>query len=203
MKPQVALTFDDGPNPKTTSAILQVLARYEVKATFMIWGEHARQYPQLVSQEQKMGHALGSHTFSHQSLLKLTDLQIKQELQQTDAVIQEAAGVTPQFCRPPYGDIDRRTLKAINRPAIRWSLDSQDWLTHNAQQTLTNVRRAKDGDIVLMHDIQPSTADAIEEIILSLRAKEFQFVTVPELLASPMDRHYVYESEYQAKKLYD
>lgn len=203
MKPQVALTFDDGPDPKTTSAILQVLAKYEVKATFMIWGEHARQYPQLVNQEQKVGHALGSHTFSHQSLLKLTNLQIKQEIQQTDSIIQAAAGVTPQFCRPPYGEIDCRTLKAINRPAIRWSLDSQDWLTHDAKKTLINVQRANDGDIVLMHDIQSSTVEAIAQIILSLRSRAFQFVTIPELLSSQMDRHYLYESQFQAKKLYD
>lgn len=192
---RVALTFDDGPNPGTTDKILTALAEYDAKATFMLWGEHVQLHPELVQQAKLQGHAFGTHTFSHQSLLKLTDEEVLDEMAAADQAIKEVIGEEPRFCRPPYGDIDARTVKLINRAAIIWSVDSEDWKSHDAEQIFTRIQTlVHDGDIVLMHDIQPATAQVLPKVLAYLQKEGFEFVTVPELLHNHLEKMHAYYS---------
>ncbi|MFD1465909.1 polysaccharide deacetylase family protein [Lapidilactobacillus mulanensis] len=192
---QIALTFDDGPNPGTTDKILSALQRHYAKATFMLWGEHVKQHPALVQQALAQGHAFGTHTYSHQSLLELTDEEIIAEMAQSDDVIKQVIGETPQFCRPPYGDIDAHVARLINRAAVIWSVDSEDWKSHDETQILARIKNyASDGDIVLMHDIQPATANVLPQVLDYLQSVGFTFVTVPELLNDHLEKMHAYYS---------
>lgn len=199
---QIALTFDDGPDPTTTPVILAALKKFHAHATFMLWGEHVQAHPELVWDELTADHALGNHTFSHRSLLGLPAETIEAELAETDRAVQEAVGAKPTFFRPPYGDIDRAVARAAQRPAVTWHVDSEDWLSHDAnlvEQRVTTL--AHDGDIVLMHDIQPATAQAIGPILEALTAADFEFVTVPALFAGKLQAGYLYQARDIVKQI--
>lgn len=198
---KIALTFDDGPVPGTTPTILKTLRAAGIHATFMLWGEHVQQHPDILKQAYHDGHAFGSHTFSHRSLTELEDQQIKQELARTDQAVMQVIGDKPQFFRPPYGSVDARVSHAAGRPAVTWSLDSEDWKSHDAALILARiVRLAQDGDIVLMHDIQPATATALPQVIDFLQANDFHFVTIPEMFAGMMEPDCLYRSQNSIEK---
>lgn len=192
---QIVLTFDDGPEPTTTPQILDSLKEQQVKATFMLWGEHVKAHPEIVKRAKQEGHAFGSHTYSHRSLLDLTDAEVVEEMARADEIILKTIGQKPEFCRPPYGDIDARVAKLLNRAAIIWSVDSRDWASHDEQQILARVKQyAHDGGIILMHDIQPATRDVLMCVIDYLKAANYEFVTIPELFQNKLKPMYSYYS---------
>ncbi len=200
---EVALTFDDGPWGLTTPKVLDELIKRRIPATFMIWGEHAVQYPDILLRAADSGlFAFGNHTFTHPSLLSKTAAEISDELRKTDDIVKTLTGVAPEFVRPPFGDANEQTLEFVNRPVICWSLDTESWNHHDAALCLEKAKAAKDGDIILMHDFQEADADALPAIIDFLSSEDFVFKTVPDLIgAKLLDEPYIYYSRDERDKV--
>lgn len=178
----VALTFDDGPDEKTTAEILDILEKYNAKATFFIIGKQAKQFPEILKRQIANGHEIANHTFSHANLKRLSAKEMQNEIYKTDKIVSKATGVTPSLVRAPYGSVNAKVKKAINKPFIYWSIETRDWQTKDEQATTNAVlKNVEDGDIVLMHDIIPSTAKAVETIVKELTNKGFNLVTVSEM----------------------
>lgn len=191
--PYVALTFDDGPNPHTTPQVLDILRRYRAKATFFVVGENAARYKHIVSRAASEGHEIGSHTWDHASLVKLSRANIVSQMDRTAAAIREAIGHAPTVMRPPYGATNPAIIEMLaeryGTPSILWSVDTQDW-KHPGVSVVVHraVDRAKNGSIILLHDIHASTLDAVEGVVRGLQARGFRLVTVSELIE--MGRRY-------------
>ncbi|MGG3451584.1 polysaccharide deacetylase family protein [Domibacillus aminovorans] len=179
---KVALTFDDGPNPDSTTAILNVLKKYDVKATFFVLGSRVDFYPELVDRMVQEGHEIGNHTWSHKDLTKITVEAVKKELGMTAEAVEQAAGVSPIAVRPPYGATNEQVNQIIGVPPVLWSVDTLDWKSHNPKAIYDIVKRdTRDGTIILMHDIHKTTADALEDVIVYLQKQGYELVTVDEL----------------------
>ncbi|MFC6171134.1 polysaccharide deacetylase family protein [Loigolactobacillus jiayinensis] len=184
---QVALTFDDGPNPNTTPQILKILAYNQISATFFMVGNNVTMYPQLANQVVVAGHLVGNHTYDHAQLSTLTAPQMTQEVTATDAAIYAATGSWPTLMRPPYGSIDVLSATIAARPIIQWNVDSEDWRSRDATVILQQIQQqTANGSIILLHDIQPATVTALPNIINYLRQQGYQFVSLADLLGKPL-----------------
>lgn len=183
-KPMVALTYDDGPSANTPK-ILDVLEKYDAKATFFVVGDRvdeSSKYQSYVKRAYEMGCQIGNHTYEHKTLTSLSESQIKSQISKCDQAIKNAAGITPSIMRPPGGSRNSTVDLAVGKPLILWSIDTRDWETRSSSKTISSVLdNVKDGDIVLMHDLYSSTAEASETIIPALIKKGYQLVTVEEL----------------------
>ncbi len=184
----IALTFDDGPHPKLTPKLLDLLAARHIKVTFFLIGENVKAHPELAKREIDEGHVVGNHSWSHPNLRKLSDDKVRSELQRTNDVIKDAIGVTPALMRPPYGELSAAQAVWVNREfgfrIIRWDVDPNDWKDPGPSVVAARILSAtRPGSIILSHDIHAGTVAAMPFIIDSLLAKGYQFVTVPELLA--------------------
>ena len=183
-KPMVAITFDDGPNPETTTPMLDALEENYAKATFFCLGQNAGYYPETVQREYNLGMEVGTHTYSHVVLTKLGASALDSEISKSVDAIEKAIGVKPTLMRPPYGAVNKTVLTAVggyNLCCMNWSLDTEDWKTKNADATYKEVMKAQDGDVVLLHDIHEYNVDAVKRFVPDLIAEGFQLVTVPEL----------------------
>ena len=181
-KQLIALTFDDGPLDKTTPIILEALKKHNAHATFFVIGKQARAYPEIIKKEIAEGHEIGNHTFSHKTLTHLGKNEIANEIEKTNKIVKDITNVWPSLVRTPGGTQNEKIRHALNAPSIYWSIDTRDWATRKASVTAKNViDNATDGDIVLMHDIRPSTAKAVDHILTELEKKGFAFVTVSDL----------------------
>jgi len=129
------------------------------------------------------GHELGNHSWSHLSFEQLTETQMRDELDPTNALIQEITGTAPLLFRPPYGAWDDAMVASVGMPVILWSLDPLDWRDRDADVVAQRMQEASAGAIILAHDIHPSTVEAIPAVLDALTARGMQFVTVSELMA--------------------
>lgn len=180
-KPMVAITYDDGPNPDTTPTVLDALEENYGVATFFMQGQYIEGNEEILQRSYAMGNELANHSWNHPQLTKLSADQIQKQLSDTDEKIKSACNVENPILRPPYGAFNDTVKSAAGKPLILWSLDTLDWKTRNTQQTIESALSAKDGDIILMHDIHEPTVAGAEEIITGLQEKGFQLVTVTEL----------------------
>lgn len=149
------LTFDDGPDPERTPLVLDLLARFGIRATFFVIGERAARAPQLVRRIAAEGHTLGNHSWDHPSMIGLSRIEIRQQLSRCQGVIGSILGTTPSWVRPPYGRRDYRFYQESKRLGLvpmLWSVDSWDWLGIGSTSVARRLRRARPGDIVLLHD---------------------------------------------------
>lgn len=181
-KPMVALTFDDGPYTPVTSRILKVLKKYDARATFFVVGNRVPSYEDMVKQAYEQGNEIATHTYNHANLTKLNKKQIKAELDKSKKVIKNVIGCSFSTLRPPGGSINDTMRSTIKVPMIYWSVDTEDWKSRNKKSVLNECKVIQDGDIVLMHDLYPSTADAVEKLVPRLVKEGYQLVTVDELL---------------------
>ena len=183
-KPMIALTFDDGPSG-ATSRILDALEANGGRATFFMVGNRMRSYPSVINRMVALGCEPASHTWDHSYLTKLSEGQILSNLNQVDDTLQSIAGVRTVIVRPPGGyinDASKAALAKRGTPAVLWSIDTLDWKTRNAQKTIDTVlSNVKDGDIILMHDLYETSADAAAVLIPELKNRGYQLVTVSEL----------------------
>lgn len=195
---RIALTFDDGPDPVTTPAILDILRDRHLKATFFVIGARAEQYPELVQRIVSEGHALGNHTYYHRDLTKLTPELVLRELQNTQSAIDSALGGHSQVTlfRPPCGapyntEMDKlpefqEAMRKQKMYPVMWTVDSRDWALQGQPGSIVDnlvQNTPQDGGVILMHDTQPQTADALPGIIDSYTAANFEFTGVRDLLA--------------------
>ena len=186
--PEVALTFDDGPNPPYTGQILDILARYQVPATFFCVGLQARAHPADVARMAAAGHGLGNHTWSHPFLPDLSRAQLAEQLDRTDEAI-AAAGAGPGLFRPPYGSRSPDVLRWLGErgtPIALWDVDPSDWARPGAALIAGRVlMRARPGTIILMHDgggDRAQTVAALPLIIEGLLDRGFRFTRAGALL---------------------
>lgn len=183
-KPMIALTFDDGP-AKATSRILDSLEANGARATFYMVGNRMNSYQSTVQRMQALGCELGSHSWDHTYLTRLSASGIHTNLNRFDSNLQAITGVRSVTMRPPGGFINgsvREALASYGQPAIMWSIDTMDWKTQNAKSTINTVlSKVQDGDIVLMHDLYGATASAAESLIPELIKRGYQLVTISEL----------------------
>lgn len=197
----VALTFDDGPHKTWTSAKLDTLKEKGVVATFFMIGNQVIAYPDVVKRIYAEGHELGNHTWDHAQLTRLDGPAIKDELDQTEAAIKNAAGQDAPVFRPPYGAYNSTVEQVSPLPIILWSVDPDDWRDRDTGIVTDRVVSAtKAGDIVLMHDIYETTENAVPVIIDKLRAKGLCFVTVSQLLGLPANTASVAGQVYSKQK---
>ena len=180
-KPMVAITYDDGPS-SYTSSILGVFEKYGGGATFFVVGKNAAAYPSLIKKEYDLGMEIANHTYSHPNLTSLSSAQISSQVSSTDSAVFNACGKYPVLLRPPYGSYNSSVKSSVGKPLILWSIDTRDWESRNADKVYANViNNVRDGDIILMHDLYKSTADATARIVPALIERGFQLVTVSEL----------------------
>lgn len=180
----IALTFDDGPHPKVTEQILEILDRHHAKATFFMVGERVQYYPETVQNVFRRGHEIGNHTWSHSDLSKMEEEEVAGEITATNEAIRQVTGKRPAVFRPPYGSLTDAIRQKIDMQIVLWSADTFDWKHKDADILLTEVtNRVHDQAIVLMHDIYPSTAEGLEQVLQYLEGKGYSFVTVSELYA--------------------
>jgi peptidoglycan/xylan/chitin deacetylase (PgdA/CDA1 family) len=197
----VALTFDDGPNLRSTEPLLELLERYGAPATFFVIGRFAAAEPGLVRELAARGHAVGNHTFSHPHLPRRAADAVRDELARTRAAV-EAAGVRfsaidgRELMRPPYGHRRPGTLRVVGAAGyvpVMWSITCFDWRrTATARAIARRGSRARHGDIVLLHDgsnhgvdvDRSRTVAATERILDRLGDDGYGFATVPQLAAA-------------------
>ena len=186
---KVALTFDDGPHPRYTHEILEILAEYDVPATFFVIGINASRYPEALTELARSGCEIGNHTYSHNTLRYASREQIEREISECQNEIRSKTGITPTLFRPPEGRFNQY-LEAIalemDYRIILWSIDTKDWAHTPADVIVKDVlQQLGNGDIILMHDYtsgENSTCRALRALIPAILAKGYEFVTVSELI---------------------
>ncbi|MBO5150467.1 MAG: polysaccharide deacetylase family protein [Anaerotignum sp.] len=185
-KKMVAITYDDGPNPVHTNAILDILEKYDARATFFDLGSLVEKYPDVVKREDALGCEVASHSWDHKNFNKITDDVIKADVERTDAAFQKALGRSPSAFRPPYGNCNDHVKKLIPLPIYLWSVDTLDWKSRNADAILEEVKKIGDldGKVILMHGIYGSTAEATARLVPYLQEQGYELVTVSELVAA-------------------
>lgn len=184
----VALTYDDGPFPAFTPRFLEILNRKGVKGTFFMCGNMVKAHPELARRVREEGHELANHSYNHPLLTKLSAEGVRNQLSQTNDLLQVANGGQPiTLMRPPYGGRNAmvdEVCRQLGLKVILWDVDTNDWRKRSAAQiTDTVLNNTRPGSIVLFHDRLQGSLDAQVAIIDGLRARGYRFVTVGELLA--------------------
>ncbi|WP_416295511.1 polysaccharide deacetylase family protein [Paenibacillus illinoisensis] len=195
---QVALTFDDVPDPRFTPQVLDILKKYNVKATFFIVGSRAEKHPDLVRRIVREGHIVGNHSYNHPEFSKLSLNAFRKQILHTGDIIRKLTGYTPKMIRPPYGDINEKQLQWAARQQysiVNWNVDSLDWKGLSKEEVKQNVLSAvKPGSIILQHagggvgSNLSGTIGALPEIIDELRCRGFNLVTLDEMLQLPKSK---------------
>jgi len=181
-KPMLALTFDDGPSEKYTPEILDVLKENYSLGTFFVLGTEVEKNKELLNRMIKEGNQIGNHTYNHKNLTILSDEELSNELDRTQNIIIKSGDYTPSIMRPPYGYVNDGLRKKLYMSVVLWTLDTRDWENRNTEIICNNIlENVEDGDIILMHDIYESTAEAVKIIVPELKSRGYQLVTVDEL----------------------
>ena len=185
-KPMVSLTFDDGPS-RYTDHILDLLEEHGGRATFFVLGYRVEGHRSTIQRAHNLGNEIASHSWSHARLAFLYPEEITRELQSTSEAISSVTGYSPPIMRPPFGQTSERvrTVAAeLGYAIINWNLDTLDWRYRDAEKIYNTImEKVEDGSFIVMHDIRPTTAEAMEKVIPALIAKGYELVTVSELLA--------------------
>ena len=186
---KVALTFDDGPHPRYTHEILEILGEYGVTATFFVIGVNVENYPVAFEEIVESGCEIGNHTYSHKNVTAMSAEDIERELDMTEQAIMKHTPKKPLLFRPPQGAYDARVEEIAQKreyDIILWSIDTLDWAHTPPDKISASVVSALDkGDIILMHDYTShgnSAIAALRELIPRLLARGYEFVTVSELI---------------------
>lgn len=184
-KPMIALTFDDGPNKKTTIPILDALKEYDSAATFFMLGNRVSSNADILKRILEEGSEIGNHSFNHKELTKLSSDELQNQIKNTQNSVKEVTGIEPKMIRPTYGSYNDKLKLEAGMPLILWSIDTLDWKSRDSRKVTDHVlENIKDGDIVLMHDIYDSTAEAVKILVPKLIDMGYQLVTVSELYES-------------------
>ena len=180
-KKMVALTFDDGPN-YNTSKILEILNKYNVRATFFVLGSKINHNKKIIKTMDKYGMEIGNHTYSHKLMTGMSNIDIIREVEDTSNLIYSVIGKYPELVRPSYGSFNKKIKESINMPIIIWNIDTLDWKSHNSEKIVSRVmNKVSDGDIILMHDIYSATVKAVDILVPKLISEGYQLVSVSEL----------------------
>lgn len=190
-RPQVALTFDDGPSPHHTPVILDILSNYEVPATFFALGYQVKYYPELVKRISQEGHELGNHSYSHPNFLDLSPQEVEVEINRVNDLLEQIVGYKPTLVRPPYGTVTDKQIELLrdkNYYLVNWSLDTMDWNkeVNNVNDMLSRTANfLHPGAIILLHDSggnRDKTEEMLPKLIEYIQNQGYELVTVSEIL---------------------
>jgi peptidoglycan/xylan/chitin deacetylase (PgdA/CDA1 family) len=172
----VALTFDDGPTPLTQD-LLDVLEEHGARATMFNVGSAVEEHPDMVQEQLDAGHLIENHTMTHADLTTLTPERVAEEITKANDVLRDA-GADPQWFRPPYGYTDERVKAAVAAAGLQeviWTTDTFDWKDSTTQQLVDRALAVEPGGIILMHDGQQRTIDALPAILDALTERGLCF----------------------------
>ena len=196
----IALTIDDGPRRSTTTALLDGLAQRGVQATFFLIGAQLENNEDLVRRMDREGHQIGIHTFDHTKLTSLSQADFDRQVERTRQRLGEILGHNDFLLRPPYGMVDAGVKARAHAPIILWSIDPEDWGDKNtAREVAFIVKEARDGAIILLHDIYPASVEAALQVVDQLHREGYLFVTIDQLFAArnlPLEPGEVYWHAY-------
>ncbi len=186
--PEVALTFDDGPDPTYGPQVAAILKAKHVPATFFLVGMRVKQYPQVARLLARDGFELANHTYNHQDLPALKPHEIANELRLCDGDIYAATGRHTTLMRPPgvqYNDKMLHVTKALGYVTVSWTVGAKDYDKDTSADFIKErvLDRTAPGAIILLHQDTPATVAALPAIIDGLRIQGFRFVTVSQMLA--------------------
>jgi peptidoglycan/xylan/chitin deacetylase (PgdA/CDA1 family) len=193
---QVAITFDDGPDPFYTPYILNILKEHNVPATFFLIGKNVEDFPEIAKRIVEEGHTIGNHTYSHKSLILLSARAAYEQVKKAEKAIEDVTGVRPILFRPPRGVCPayiQDLLRNERYTIALWDVSSEDWAELPPKKIVSNiVRKVKPGSIILLHDSgdlvtfkggnRSATVQALPLIIDNLRAKGYDFITVDQMI---------------------
>jgi peptidoglycan-N-acetylglucosamine deacetylase len=192
---QIALTYDDGPNDPHTLRLLEVLARHDARATFFLIGRYVQQHPEIVREIVEAGHVVGNHTFNHPLLIFKSEAEIRQEISQCRAALQEAVGQPSTLFRPPFGGrrpVVLRVARELGLDPVMWNVTGYDWNAPPASVIERKVgSRIRGGDVILLHDggqkqmgaDRSQTVIATDRLIARYKSEGYEFVTIPQMMA--------------------
>ena len=180
----LAITFDDGPG-NDTNRVLDVLRKNRAHGTFFVIGRQVMSHADVVRRIVNEGNEIGNHSWNHASLPLISQDQMKREVEDTQRVVRDTTGYTPTLMRPPYGAINDEVAAYLQsqhlEPAL-WNIDTEDWRYPDAAAMYDRVMQsARDGGIILLHDIHPTSIEAVERAIPALVAQGYQLVTMSQL----------------------
>ncbi len=184
-KPMIALTFDDGPKAGVTDWLLDELGKRNVKATFFLIGSQADlpENREIIRRMAEEGHQIGCHTYHHVQMTALPENEQEQEIRQWYQAVSGIIGDFSYAIRPPYGCVNNRVCESLHVPVILWSVDTEDWTGKSAREIADYViSEAKDGDIILLHDIFKESVRGAVMALDDLMRRGYTFVTVNDLL---------------------
>jgi peptidoglycan/xylan/chitin deacetylase (PgdA/CDA1 family) len=193
---QLALTYDDGPNDPHTLRLLEVLERHNVHATFFLIGRFARQRPDIVREVVKAGHVVGNHTFTHPQLTFKSEAEIRKELADCRAALQDVIGEHSNLFRPPFGGrrpAVLRIARELRLEPVMWNVTCYDWNAPPAAAIENKVtKQMRGGDVILLHDgghremgaDRSQTVLATDHLINHYKSEGYEFTTIPQMLAA-------------------
>lgn len=200
MKPKsIVLTFDDGPTQEYTIRILDILKKYNVKATFFLVGKRVQENCPIVQRMYQEGHEIGNHSYTHPYLTKISVAEQQQEIGNNQQIIQQCIGYQPRWFRAPFGDQNPALLEIVNRFGLsnaQWTIDTNDWRNSSNVKSITNLAiNNSNSAVILMHDgaktnpnfvhpeesfIRNNTVNSIEKIIINYQNRGFRFFTLSQ-----------------------
>lgn len=189
----IALTFDDGPDEDFTPQILDILKKYNVKATFYVIGEKVQYNKKIIKRQYEEGHEIGNHTYTHINVSKNGYNKIKKEIGDTQSAVKSVTGIYPKTFRPPYRAISKDMcdiIKEKDMNIVLWSyVDARDWESPGVCSIVKSIESGiQNGCIILLHDYnkirvpKSQTIEALDIIIPNLLEKGYKFVTISELI---------------------
>lgn len=182
-KKQVAITFDDGPNPNYTVKLLDGLKKRGVKATFFLLGSEVEQYPEIVEAIHENGHLIGVHSYEHVNFGQIGDAAAVEQIDRTQEAIYDVTGEYAGYIRPPYGCWKKELDTEVPMIEVLWDVDPLDWATTDADTVVQRILSdVEDGSVILLHDASESSVQAALTTIDILQEQEYEFVTVEDLL---------------------
>ena len=185
-KNQVAITFDDGPNPEYTPKVLALLEKHNAKATFFCIGKNIEMHPEIFKSIVEQGHTIGNHTFSHSTNFGFfSTKEVVEELLLTNKIIKQQTGLEAQLYRPTFGVTNpriKRAIKITKLQPIGWNKRSLDTRNITEKRILNRVtKNLKKGDIILLHDTSEKTIVVLEQLLLFLQQQKITSVTIDKL----------------------
>ncbi len=181
----VALTFDDGPG-EYTDDLLDILAEYDAHATFYVLGSMVTEFPETVERMATEGHELGNHTWKHDDLAEMTGKQVEKDITRTDEAVREVTGTDPTTIRPPYGSLNAKVRRSVDRPLVMWDVDTMDWQSREAEDVSEHaLSQISPGSVVLLHDIHETSVQAVPAVLAELHRQGYHFVTVTDVFGEP------------------
>ncbi|HVO61582.1 MAG TPA: polysaccharide deacetylase family protein [Terriglobales bacterium] len=197
---KIALTFDDGPNDPYTPQLLEVIGKYNVKATFFMLGQHVQAHPHLARMVADAGHIIGNHTFNHPNLIFLAANRVRTEIEDCRRALSDAVGQHSGLFRPPFGGrrpASLRLARSLGLEPIMWNVSGWDWNAPSPEYIEKKIAsRMRGGSVILLHDgghermgvDRAKTVIATGRLIARCESEGYEFVTIPEMMETVVNR---------------